>query len=73
MSGGPARLDLKGELGYSVSSSLNWSANSSGTSTCSPSCHEGDGRESQNFTGLHSRSEHVSRGCKGCHNQITTR
>ena len=69
-SGGPARLDLKGELGYRVSSNINWSVNSSGTSTCSPSCH---GRASASFTSLHSRSQHVSRGCRSCHDQITGR
>jgi PKD repeat protein len=70
LSGGPARLDLKGELGYSVDSSLNWSSNSNGTSSCNPACH---GSESQSFTGLHSRSQHVSRGCRACHDQISGR
>ncbi|HSD61214.1 MAG TPA: hypothetical protein VLC55_10215, partial [Burkholderiales bacterium] len=70
MTGGPARMDLKGQLGYRVRTTINWTANASGTSTCDPSCH---GSNSASFTSLHSRSQHVSAGCNACHDQITGR
>jgi hypothetical protein len=70
MSGGPARMDLKGQLGYAVSSSIGWTVNTSGTSTCSNSCH---GSKSASFVSFHERSQHIQRGCSSCHSQITGR
>jgi hypothetical protein len=70
LTGGPARMDLKGQLGYRVSTAIRWTVNATGTSTCSPSCH---GSKSASFTSLHSRSQHVSAGCRACHDQITGR
>ena len=72
MTGGPARMDLKGQLGYRVRTNIGWTVNTSGTSSCANSCHEGK-NESGNFTNVHERSEHVQRGCNSCHDQITGR
>jgi hypothetical protein len=71
MTGGPARMDLKGQLGYAVSTTIGWTANATtATSTCSNSCHSS---KSASFTSLHSRSQHVNAGCRACHSQITGR
>ena len=72
MTGGPARMDLKGQLGYRVRTNIGWTVNSSGTSSCANSCHEGKS-ESGSFTNVHERGDHVERGCNSCHDQITGR
>lgn len=72
LSGGPARMDLEGDLGYALRTDIGLPSgpNSSGTWSCSVSCH---GRESANFTQIHDRSDHQRRGCRACHSQITNR
>jgi hypothetical protein len=57
-------------MGYRVRSTIGWTVNSTGTSTCCNSCHSS---KSASFTSFHERSQQVSRGCNACHDQITGR
>ncbi len=72
MTGGPARMDLKGQMGYALRTGIGIPAapSSSGNWTCTVSCH---GSESGNFASIHARSEHRQRGCSSCHALITGR
>ena len=72
LSGGPARMDLEGELGYALRTDIGLPTgpSNSGTWTCSVSCHE---RKSANFTRIHDIEKHRRRGCRGCHSEITSR
>ena len=74
LSGGPARMDLEGELGYALRTDIRLPTgpSSSGTWSCAVSCHGGDSK-SANFTRIHDIEKHRSRGCRGCHSQITSR
>jgi hypothetical protein len=72
MTGGPPRMDLKSQLGYALRTDIRLPQDSAsnGNWTCSVSCH---GSKTANFERIHSVSNHVSRGCRACHTQLTSR
>ena len=74
MNGGPARMNLKADLGYSLKTNIGLPSGpaANGNWTCTVSCHDNK-PETGAFREIHEKGDHRSRGCSACHAQITNR